>query len=186
MINKKALLIIDMQKGCFDPNSTKFDTDGVIKRINGLAKIFRDSGNPVIFLQQDGTKGNRFIPNTAEWEIIPELEVEKEDILMDKFVSDSFYKTNLNSELIKRNINELFITGFATDFCVEATIQSALSKDYNITIIKNAHTTGDRPHLIAEKIIEHYNWVWQHMIPTKGKIKVVDFEEIEITTPHIS
>lgn len=76
-------------------------------------------------------------------------------------------------------IDELLITGCATDFCVESTIQSALSKDYNITVVADGHTTGDRPHLKAEQVIEHYNWVWQNMIPTKGKIEVKTFKEIK-------
>src|SRR5690606_35544843 len=87
------------------------------------------------------------------------------------------------SKLTELNITELFITGCATDFCIESTIQSALTKDYNITVVENGHTTGERPHLKAEKVIEHYNWVWRNMIPTKGKIEVKTFEEIK-TTPQ--
>lgn len=66
----------------------------------------------------------------------------------------------------------MFITGCATDFCVESTIQSALTKDYNITVVEDGHTTGERPHLIPQQVIEHYNWVWQNMLPTNGQIKV--------------
>jgi nicotinamidase-related amidase len=79
-------------------------------------------------------------------------------------------------------IDELFITGCATDFCVESTIQSALTKDYNITVVSDGHTTGDRLNFTAEKVIEHYNWVWQNMIPTKGKIEVKDFDQIKRET----
>jgi nicotinamidase-related amidase len=73
----------------------------------------------------------------------------------------------------------LFITGCATDFCVESTIQSALTKDYTIIVVSDGHTTGERPHLTAKKIIEHYNWVWQNMLPTEGKIEVKNFEKIK-------
>ncbi|MBL4625059.1 MAG: isochorismatase family protein [Flavobacteriales bacterium] len=80
------------------------------------------------------------------------------------------------------NITELVITGCATDYCVESTVQSGLAKDYNITVVSDGHTTGERPHLTAEKVIEHYNWVWQNMIPTKGKIEVKTLEEIKNDT----
>ena len=83
------------------------------------------------------------------------------------------------------NVNELLITGCATDFCVESTIQSALTKEFDIIVVEDGHTTGDRPHLKAEKVIEHYNWVWQNMIPTKGKIKVKNFEKIKHDTTTI-
>lgn len=62
---------------------------------------------------------------------------------------------------------------------VESTIQSALTKDYHITVVEDGHTTGDRPHLTAEKLIEHYNWVWKNMIPTKGKIEVKPFDQVK-------
>ena len=85
----------------------------------------------------------------------------------------------LGSTLANLGVSHLFITGCATDFCVESTIQSALVKDYTITVIGDAHTTGNRPHLPAEKVIEHYNWVWQNMIPTKGNISVQNTDQIQ-------
>lgn len=178
MKNRKALLIIDMQKGCFTKENPKFDIEGVVMRINALSKIFRESDLPVIFIQHDGSKENAFIPNTVEWEILSELEVIKGDILINKYANDAFYNSNLKTKLVELGIDELFIMGSATDFCVEATIQSAIAKDYDITVVGNGHTTGDRPHLKAGKVIEHYNWIWQNMIPTKGMISVMDFEKI--------
>jgi len=38
MKNRKALLIMDMQKGSFTLKTPRFDTDGVVKKINALAK----------------------------------------------------------------------------------------------------------------------------------------------------
>ncbi len=170
-----------MQKGSFTPKTPRFDTNGVVNRINGLAKIFRELNFPVIFIQHDGTKMNEFIPNTTEWELLDNLKVEPTDILIDKYANDVFYNSKLQSKLTELNVNELFITGCATDFCVESTIQSALVKDYNLTVVSDGHTTGERPHLKAEKVIDHYNWVWRNMIPTKGIIKVIPFEKIKIT-----
>ncbi|WP_199769329.1 isochorismatase family protein [Flavivirga eckloniae] len=177
-MTKKALLVIDMQKGSFAPETPRYDTQGVINRINLLANKFRTTGNHVFYIQHDGTKNNEFIPKTEAWEILSGLKVSDEDILINKYANDVFYNSNLKLELESRNINNLYITGCATDFCVEATVQSALAKDYTITVVENGHTTGNRPHITAEKVIEHYNWVWQNMIPTKGVIKVKRFETI--------
>ena len=69
------------------------------------------------------------------------------------------------------------VSGCATDFCVDSTIRSALSKDFNITVIADTHTTADKPYLNAQKIIQHHNFVWQNMIPTKGKIQVISFSD---------
>ncbi len=168
----KALLIIDMQKGSFTEETPRHDTPGVIKRINTLASVFRELHYPVICIQHDGTGTGEFEKNTTPWENLDELEINKADLKIDKYANDVFYASTLQTQLKELEVTELFITGCATDFCVEATVQSALTKDYNITIVGDAHTTGERPHLKAAQIIEHYNWVWQHMIPTKGQIKV--------------
>ncbi len=75
--------------------------------------------------------------------------------------------------------DDLIITGCATDFCVAATVQSALTKDYTITVVEEGHTTGERPHLTAKQVIDHYNWVWQHMTPTRGRVYVEKFTQIK-------
>lgn len=179
MNHNKALLVIDMQKGSFTPVTPRFDTEGIIKKINMLASTFRSLGFPVIFIQHDGTATNEFIPNTTEWELLEALEVKPKDILINKYANDVFYNSDLQSVLTKLNIDEVYITGCATDFCVASTVQSALTKDYKITVIEDGHTTADRPHLKAVQVIEHYNWVWQHMIPTKGRVKVLDAKTVK-------
>ena len=183
MRDKKALLIIDMQKGSFTPKTPRYNTNGVVKRINELAEFCRKMEFPVVFIQHDGSKENEFIPKTTEWELLSELKVEKGDIFINKYANDVFYKSELQLKLSDLEVNELFITGCATDFCVEATVQSALAKDYHITIVKDGHTTGDRPHLKAEKIIEHYNWVWGNLTPTNGSVEVINFDGIKKLLP---
>ncbi len=176
--NSIALLIIDMQKGSFTMATPRFDTTGVVKRINQLAARFREQGNPVIYIQHNGSKQNCFVPNTEEWEILDELIIVESDLVVYKTANDSFYESELEEKLKVLNVKELVITGCATDFCVESTIQSALVKNFNITVVKDAHTTADRPHLSAEKVIEHYNWVWSDMIPTGGKLEVAGVESV--------
>ena len=186
MSYKKALLIIDMQKGSFTPETPRYDTPQVVERINQLTQIFRATGNFVIYIQHDGSKTNEFIPATTEWELLDELEVKPSDIIVSKIANDAFYQTDLQHFLSESRVQELWITGCATDFCVESTIQSALVKDYQITVVADGHTTADRPNLKAEQVIAHYNWVWQDMMPTQGKISVKNFaklkQELEIGT----
>ena len=168
-----------MQKGSFTSTTPRFDTEGVVKRINKLSDLFRKASLPVIYIQHDGTGTGEFEKNTSQWALLDSLNVEPPDIRIDKYANDVFYESALQAKLTELNISQLFITGCATDFCVESTVQSALTKDYTITVVSDGHTTGERPHLTAEKIIEHYNWVWQNMIPTKGKIDVKTLGEIK-------
>ena len=174
----KALLIIDMQLGSFRPYSLRHDTMGVIGRINTLSQHFRVNGNLVIFVQHDGSKENTFVPGTPDWEILPELTRMPSYITIRKTANDAFYKTLLDDMLAKQNITELYITGCATDFCVDTTIKSALSKDYRITVVADGHTTANRREITAEQVINHYNWLWNDMTPTKYKIRVVNTAEL--------
>lgn len=174
----KALLIIDMQKGSFTPKTPRYDTPGVVSRINALASQHRSEGNPVIFIQHDGTAMGEFIPQTSEWDLLDELDTQPNDLYLDKYANDVFYHSNLGETLERLGVKEVYITGCATDFCVESTIQSALTKDYHITIVKDGHTTGDRPGLTAKQVIDHYNWVWGNMLPTQGHIVLKNTQEI--------
>ncbi len=174
----KALLIIDMQLGSFKPYSLRHDTMGVIERINNLSHHFRANNDKVIFIQHDGTSESIFLPGTSDWEILPELNREPTDITISKTANDSFYKTKLADTLAEHGITELFITGCATDFCVDTTVKSALSKDYKVTVIADAHTAAARPHIDAQTVIDHYNWLWADMSPTKYKISVLRSGEV--------
>ncbi|TDE14569.1 cysteine hydrolase family protein [Dyadobacter psychrotolerans] len=177
----KALLIIDMQKGSFTEETPRHQKDLVIERINNLSDLFRSLQYPVVIIQHDGTKEDCFIPGTDEWQLLDEIVTKPEDIFISKTANDSFYQTELDQLLKAKGINQITITGSATDFCVEATIQSALVKDYDLAVIGDGHTTADRTHLKAELLVEHYNWVWGNLSPTQGSIKVLSFDEYSKT-----
>jgi len=174
----RALLIIDMQEGSFTSKTPRFDAAGVVSRINKLGGLFRERNFPVIFLQHDGRGTGAFEKNTFEWKLLDSLKVSATDIFVDKYANDAFYRSELESRLTELNATEIVVTGCATDFCVESTVQSALVRDYNITVVADGHTTANRPHLSAERVVAHYNWVWQNMSPTKGRIEVKTFEQM--------
>jgi nicotinamidase-related amidase len=173
----KALLIIDMQKVSFRPKTLRFDAEKVISRINLLSEKFREKGLPVVFIQHNGVRENYCRRGSKEWEILDEVARKPGDVVISKEVNDAFYQTQLHHYLQMNRINELVITGCATDFCVDATVKSALTHDYNLTIISDAHTTADRLQLLAPQIIDHYNWVWAELTPTEGKITVISAED---------
>jgi nicotinamidase-related amidase len=173
----KAILIIDMQKICFTLKTPRHDESGVIRRINLLAEKFRDNGDKVVFIQHDGTKNSYCIPHSEEWELLDEMKIEKNDKVIPKTVNDSFYRSALKRYLDSNQIKELVITGCATDFCVDATVKSALVQDYDITVIADAHTTADRFDFKASELIDYYNWIWSEMLPSRTRIKVINCED---------
>lgn len=168
----KALLIVDMQIGCFNPYTIRHNTLQTIERINLLSVKFRSLGYPVIYIQHDGTKEDYLFPGTNDFNVLPELIKESSDLVVVKEANDAFYNTELESLLSKEGINELYVCGCATDFCVDSTVKAALVRDLKIYIASDAHTTATRPHIDAVTIIQYYNWLWENMTPTKDKITV--------------
>ena len=175
---KSALLVIDMQKGSFTPATPRYDTAGVVTRINALSKHCREAGAKVIFIQHDGSRQGDFLPGAVDWEILDELVRESSDETVAKTANDSFYDSSLLPSLEAAGIERLIITGCATDFCVEATIQSALVKGFQVVVVADGHTTADRSTIRASDLVAHYNWVWNNMLPTRGRIVVRTTQEI--------
>ena len=60
------------------------------------------------------------------------------------------------------------IAGWATNSCVNSTVRSAISRDYNVVVASDAHTLSDRPHLAATAIIRHHNWVWSDLLTNRS------------------
>ena len=75
-------------------------------------------------------------------------------------------------------IRDLIITGCASDYCVDTTVRSALAKGYRTIAPSDGHTTSDRPHLSARKIIQHHNAIWSDFISPAGPATVRPCDEV--------
>lgn len=170
-----VLLVIDMQKGLFS-DTPRFDATGVIRRINTLSDHVRQTGGVVVFIQHDGVPGDPIETNTPGWQILSELHRKPDEKVFRKTACDAFYRTNLHTHLQRLGATRLIFTGCATEFCVDTSIRSAASLDYDLTVISDGHTTGERPHLDAESIIRHHNWVWENLILPERQVEVVSSE----------
>jgi nicotinamidase-related amidase len=61
----------------------------------------------------------------------------------------------------------------ATDSCVDSTIRSAISNDYDVVVVADGHTVSDRPHMDAAAVIRHHHCVWSQLI-TNRFVRIVD------------
>jgi nicotinamidase-related amidase len=172
----RALLVIDMQVGLFEGDPPRHDADGVVQRMNEIAKAVRATGDIVIFIQHEDN--GDFRRGTEEWEILPALERMDTDRLVYKRACDSFYETDLDDFLKEHGVQQLIVTGCATDFCVDTTIRAAASRDYEVVVVADGHTTKDRPHLDAISIIRHHNWMWQNLILPRSDVEVLPAKSV--------
>jgi nicotinamidase-related amidase len=157
-----AMLVVDMQVGLLS-GDPKHDLRGVIERINRLAAKVRGRSGTVIFVQHCGCEGDDFEPQTPGWAVLPELNREPADIVVQKKMNDPF-AGDLQARLDKIAPDRVLITGWATDLCVDATVRSAIAHHHNVVVVTDAHTLSDRPHLDAVGVMRHHHWVWSNLI----------------------
>ena len=172
----KTLLVIDMQNAWLDnPASPKFDAAAVIGRINRAASCIRSRGGQVIFLRHANDEA---VAGSPAWNTIAALAVQANDINVDKRACDPFADTVLAEQLAAVPPGTLYICGFATEFCVDSAARAAASRGFNVVVLSDAHTTSNRPHLPAESIIAHHNWVWANMaVPADATLALATTEQ---------
>jgi nicotinamidase-related amidase len=178
---KTALIVIDMQQGSVSDTNRKHDSQGVIQRLNRLADAVRTAGGIVIFVQHDGPEGDDHYPGLPGWHLLPELDARVLDPIVRKKSCDAFLHTTLEEILQANAIDRLVITGCATDYCVDTTIRSALGRGYSTVVPMDGHTCSDRPHLPAEKVIEHHNAIWANFIAPNGPAIICPCSEVPLS-----
>lgn len=177
---RTALIVIDMQLGSFTPYSARHDTLGTVRRINDLAGKVRSKGMPVIFVQHDGPDGDPHHPDAAGWKMLPELDVLPEDRSVRKTSCDAFLDTGLGDLLQRERVDRVIVTGCASDYCIDTTVRAALARRIPVIVPSDGHTTADRPHLVATKIIEHHNAVWSDFLSPIGPATVIPAAGIDL------
>jgi nicotinamidase-related amidase len=158
-----ALLVVDMQQGLLR-GAPKHDLAAVVERINRLAQRVRQRRGSVVFVQHAGPVGDDFEPHTPGWNFLSTLETEPVDRIVSKTLNDSFFQTRLRADLTALRPQRILVTGWATDLCVDATGRSAAALGFRVVAVADCHTVSDRPHLSAEKVIDHHHWVWANLL----------------------
>lgn len=172
----EALVIIDMQVASF-ADGKQHDIPGVVGRINLLSNVVRRSGGSVVFVQHDGTEAEGLLPDTPGWQVLPSLELDPADISIRKTKNDAFAGTRLHDALVHARARTVAFAGWATDYCVDSTVRSAVSRGFRVIVPADAHTVSDREHLSARQIIDHHNRTWSGLIADPA-VRVAPTQEL--------
>ncbi len=174
-----ALVVIDMQAGSFGPDEpARHDAEGLVARLNAVAKWVRARGGLVIWVQHNGPPGDRLEPGSDGWRILATLDQRPGDKTIGKTACDSFLGTGLEALLRRRTIGRVIVTGWATDFCVDTTVRSCTAKRFETWAPADGHTTSDRPHLSAAQVIAHHNYIWADLIAPGGPVTVASCQAL--------
>ena len=174
---KSALVIIDTQVGLVRLMSPEVQ-DRVLSNVAVLLSKARSSGVPVLFIQHDGPKGHPVEAESAAWAIHPSILAISGEPVIRKKASDSFFETRLAEELQSRKISHLIVVGGMTEYCIDTTCRRAVTLDYDVTLVADAHLTRDTPVLTAAQIVAHHNLILDGFAAGVRSIKVIPAAKI--------
>lgn len=169
-----AMIVVDMQVGLLG-GSPKHELHGVIGRINLLTAMVRARSGRIVWIRHCGD--GEFARGTPGWAFLPEMDRRPADVVIEKTLNDPFAGTDLQAMLTQINPERVLVAGWATDFCVDATVRSLVSNDFSVVVVSDGHTLADRPHLDAPAVIRHHNWVWANLI-TNRSVRIASTAEL--------
>lgn len=156
--NRSALLIVDVQVGVV---AAAGDISRQLDAIALAVRKARDAGVPVVWVQHDDEELPR---GSAEWQWVPALVPQLDDIRVYKQHNSSFEQTTLEAELAARGVAHIVLAGAVTGWCIRATAYAALERGYDLTLIGDGHIakrleTGDGTAVEADDIVREFNAV---------------------------
>ncbi|MFE0381812.1 isochorismatase family protein [Streptomyces inhibens] len=169
-----ALLVVDVQKGVAEGGHQR---DVVVANVASLVERARREGVPVVWVQHSDEELTRGSDN---WRIVPELNPEDAEPLVEKSYGDSFEDTTLETVLSGLGVGRLVVVGAETDACIRSTLHGAFARGYDATLVRDAHTTGDKTAWGApppDQVIAHTNLYWTYQTApgrTAGAVETKD------------
>lgn len=176
-----ALIVIDVQRGMFASSEQPYDGDGVLSRINDLVSRARLASVPLIFVQHDGGPGHPLEKPLENWAVHPATGYRGGDIVVEKRHCDAFQDTRFQELLTDLGVTTVVLTGMMSEFCVDTTCRRAFSLGYEVVLVSDAHTTFSKPHLSADRIIQHHNEILTDNFATAKAAASIDFQQLEAT-----
>lgn len=156
--SKTALLVVDVQVRVM---RSAWDASRIIDNIRKAVEKVRLAGIPVIWVQHEDED---LVHGSAGWKIVPELVPAEGELQIFKRFNSSFEQTTLEESLAGLGISHIVLCGAASNWCIRATAYAALDGGYDLTLIKDGHTTGamefeDGYRIEAQQIVNELNTV---------------------------
>jgi nicotinamidase-related amidase len=174
-----ALLVIDVQTGVVQG---AHERDTVVANVAALVEKARREEVPVVWVQHSDEE---LVSGSEEWRIVPELTPGYTERLVHKTYGDSFEDTTLETVLSGLGVGRLLVTGAETDACIRSTLHGALVRGYDVTLVGDAHTAGDRTAWGApppDQVIAHTNLYWGFQTAPGRTAGTVRAEDVDFGT----
>jgi nicotinamidase-related amidase len=147
----------------YDPTPLR----AIVPNVQRLVRAARDAGCRIIWTRQGyradtadasaydkwraaraGIKLERgdnaaLLRGSPGYDMLPELNVDARDIIVDKTANGAFYQTDLELVLRAQGITHLMFSGATTDVCVHTTLREAVDRKYQCLLVADACASCD-------------------------------------------
>ena len=166
---KMALINVDMQVAFLGggpysvPNAL-----ALIPNVNRLAQSCREAGIMVIHTRHvtrpdgsnigtigkliDAIRDGLLAKGSETAELHPDLDVQTNDIILEKPRSGAFSSTDLDNVLRSHGIDTIIVSGTCTNLCCETTAREGATKDYHVFFMEDGTETFPAGGLTIEEI----------------------------------
>lgn len=165
---KEAILVVDMLND-FVTGALKCERGlSIVPQTAKLLDGARKAGVPVIFCNDAHLKGidhelklwgDHAIAGTPGAQVIPELNLSKNDYVVPKRRYSGFFHTDLDLLLKELGVDTVIMTGLHTHMCVRHTSADAYCLGYNVVVAKDATNSFTE---------EDYNYGLKYLVDTYG------------------
>ena len=175
-----ALLVVDVQNGVVDG---AHERDAVVANIGSLAERARQERVPVVWVRHSDA---HLVPDSDEWQIVPELVPDDAEPVVEKTYGDSFEDTTLETVLSGLGVGRLVVVGAQSDACIRSTIHGALVRGYDTILVSDAHTTEDASAWGAPPpalVVAHTNLYWSDQTAPGRTAGTVETRDVDFGVP---
>ena len=189
--NKTALIVVDMQKGFIEKGAflELEAARNMIPTLQKLISVCRENAIPIVYTRmshqfikstvypelwpdhfnKDGSA--ILVPGSREFELVDELELTDEDLIVDKDRYSAFFGTKLDIILKEKGIQNVIITGLASNVCCESTARDAFFLNYRVIFLDDCNATlNDEMHRGA---VENIKLVFGYVLNSQELIEKI-------------
>ena len=134
--NQPVLVVVDVQVGVV---GEVWDAARVIGNVARAVERARARDVPVLWVQH---VSDELPSGSPPWQWVPELVPAPGEPLIAKRFGSSFEETALEAELARLGASHIVLAGAQSNWCIRATAYAALDRGYDLTLVKDAHTTA--------------------------------------------
>ena len=135
--DKTALMVVDVQVGVMQECENAAQT---IANVARTVERARAAQVPVIWVQHESDELKR---DSDAWQWVPALVPAAGEARVYKQFNSSFEQTNTDELLAQAGVSHIVLAGAQSNWCIRATAYGALERGYDLTLVKDAHTTSD-------------------------------------------